>query len=72
MKYFKRLPLKTHTVCYIEGSFFLFRATPAAYGSSQARAQIRAAAASLHHSQSNTRSKPHLQSTSNLAATLGP
>ena len=31
-----------------------------ACGSSQARDRIRAAAASLHHSQSNTRSKPHL------------
>ena len=30
--------------------YFLFRATPAAYGSSQARSRIGAAAASLHHS----------------------
>ena len=33
--------------------FFLFRAEPAAYGSSQVRGQIGAAAASLHHSHSN-------------------
>ena len=36
-----------------EGLFFffcLFRATPVAYGSFQARGRIRAAAASLHHS----------------------
>ena len=36
--------------------FFLFRATPTAYGSSQARGGIGAVAASLHHSHSNTRS----------------
>ena len=40
--------------------FFLFRAAPTAYGSSQARGQIRATAAGLHHSHSNVRSKPHL------------
>ena len=34
--------------------FCLFRAVPVAYGSSQARGQIRAVAASLHHSHSNT------------------
>ena len=33
---------------------------PAVYGISQARSLIGAAAASLHHSQSNTRSKPYL------------
>ena len=33
-----------------------------AYGSSQARGQIGAAAVSLHHSHSNTGSEPHLQS----------
>ena len=37
----------------------LFRAAPTAYGS-QARDQIRAAAASLHHSPSTARSEPHL------------
>ena len=36
--------------------FLLFRAVPVTYGSSQARGQIRAAAASLHHSHSNARS----------------
>ena len=39
--------------------FFLFRAAPAAYGSSHVRGQIRAEAAGLHHSQSNTRSLTH-------------
>ena len=44
------------------GNFFvfcLFKATPAAYGSSQARGRIRAIAASLHHSHSNARSLTH-------------
>ena len=40
-----------------------FRAASAAYGSSQARGQIWPAAASLHHSPSNARLKPHLQPT---------
>ena len=52
--------------------FCLFRATPAAYGSAQARGQIGAAAASLHHSHSNTGSQPHLQPTPQLAARLDP
>ena len=39
---------------------FLFKAEPTAYGSSQARRPIGAAAASLHHSHRNTRSGPHL------------
>ena len=38
-------------------SFHLFRATPMAYGGSQARGQIRAETAGLYHSHSNTRSK---------------
>ena len=45
------------------GSFFgvlLSRATPAAYGGSQARGQIGATASSLHHSHSNARSEPCL------------
>ena len=45
---------------WVEDSFFffnLFRATSAAYGSSQARGQIRAVAAS--HSHRNVGSKPH-------------
>ena len=44
--------------------FFLFfflvfgRASPAAYGGSQARNPVRAVAAGLHHSHSNARSEP--------------
>ena len=51
---------------------FLFRAAPAAYGSSQAKGRIRAAADGLHHSHSYARSEPHLQNMLQLAATLDP
>ena len=40
--------------------YLLFRAAPAAYGGSQARGQIRAIAAGLHHSHSNARSERRL------------
>ena len=43
-----------------------------AYGGSQARGQIRATVASLHQSQSNTRSKPCLQPTPQLMAMPDP
>ena len=43
--------------CFV---LFFTWATPMAYGGSQARGLIRAIAASLHHSHSNTRSKPRL------------
>ena len=52
--------------------FLLFRATPVACESSQARGPIRATAASLHHSYSNAGSKPHLQPTPQLVATPDP
>ena len=52
--------------------FFFFRAAPTVYRSSQARGRIRAVAASLHHSHSNARSKPHLQPTPQLMATPNP
>ena len=41
-------------------SFLLFRAAPEAYGASQARGLIRATAASLYHSHSNSGSEPCL------------
>ena len=50
----------------------LFRAIPEAYGSSQARGQIRATAASPHHNHSNTRYKLCLQPTLHFMATLDP
>ena len=52
--------------------FFLFRAMPKEYGSSQAKGQIRATAAGLRHSHShsnNTGSKPLLCLTPQLMAT---
>ena len=52
--------------------FLLFRATPAAYGSSQVRGQIGAAGASLHHSHSNSGLELHLQPTPQLTATPDP
>ena len=51
--------------------FLLFRAAPSAYGGSQARGQIGAAAASLHHSHSHAGSEPHLRPTPQLMATPG-
>ena len=51
---------------------WLFRAVPIAYGGSQARGPIGAAAAGLHHSHSSTRSKPCLWPTSQVMATLDP
>ena len=53
---------------------FFFRATSTAYGSSQARILlgIRAAAAGLRYSYSNSRSEPHLQPAPQLVATPDP
>ena len=44
---------------YLFSLFVFSRVAPTAYGGSQARGQIGAAAASLHHSHSNTRSLTH-------------
>ena len=44
-------------------------AAPAAYGGSQARGQIAAAAAGLHHSHSSVGSKMHLWPTPQITAT---
>ena len=52
-------------------SFWLFRATPAVYGGSQARGPIRGVAASLHHSHSNPRSKLCLWPTPQLTGNAG-
>ena len=51
-------------------SFVLFRATPAAYGGSQAKGRIRDTAASHSHSHSHARSELCLQPTPQLTATL--
>ena len=52
--------------------FVLSRATPEAYGGSQAKGPIRPTAAGLHHSHSNMGSEPHLQTSPELTATLDP
>ena len=52
--------------------FYVFRAAPMAYGSSQARGQIRVVAASLYHSHSNVGSEPRLRPTLQLMATPDP
>ena len=57
--------------------FFLFffassRAAPTAYGGSQARGQIGAVAAGLHHSHSHTRSEPCLRPPPQLMAMPDP
>ena len=49
--------------------FIFSRATPAAYGGSQARILIGAIAAGLRHSHSNVGSEPCLQPTPQLMAT---
>jgi len=52
--------------------FFFFRAAPTAYGGSQAKGRIGAAAAGLHHSHSSARLKPRLRPTPQLTATQDP
>ena len=52
--------------------YLLFRAVPMAYGSSQDRGWIGAAAMSLYHSQSNEGSKTHLWPTPQLTAMPDP
>ena len=52
--------------------FFLLRVALVAYGGSQAKGGIRAAAASLHQSHTNARAEPHVQPTPQLMATPDP
>ena len=69
-----------HTAAYGIILFFFFLsfffaisgAAPAAYGGSQARGQIRAVAAGLHHSHSNAESQPCLQPTPQFTAMPDP
>ena len=69
----------THIFFFSSSSFFFFffffcflEPTPVAYGSRQARGQIRATAAGLHHSHSKAESKLCLQPTPLLMAMLDP
>ena len=74
---FASLKLKTHTIhlnflfCFVFCPFAFSRATPVAYGGSQA-GLIRAVATSLHHSHSNEGSEPHLRPTPQLTAMPDP
>ena len=52
--------------------FCLFRAASVAYGSSQARSQVRAVANSICHSHRNVESEPCLWQTQQLMATPDP
>ena len=52
--------------------FLLFRAVPVAYGGSQARGPVGAAAARLHHSHSIAGSELHLRCAPQPTATLDP
>ena len=51
---------------------FVFRVVPAAYGGSQARGQISAAAAGLHHRHSHAGSEPRLSPARQLMAMPDP
>ena len=57
---------------FLSFCFVLFRATPMAYASSQARGPTGAAVAGLCHSHSNAGSEPHLQPTPQLMAMPDP
>ena len=61
-----------HFKCTFLSSFCLFRASPAAYGASQARSPIGAVVTGLHHGHSNARSEPRLQPTPQLMAMPDP
>ena len=52
--------------------FFYFSDAPIAYGSSQARGQIGATDAGLHHSHRKAGSEPNLRPTPQLTAMPGP
>ena len=61
---------KRKKVGFFFGLFAISWAAPVAYGGSQARGRIGAVAASLCQSHSNAGSKPRLQPTPQLRATL--
>ena len=65
-------PLETGLFIYLKKIFFILRAAPVAHGNSQPRGQIRATAAGLCHSHSNTGSEPPLRPTSQLMAMPDP
>ena len=77
LKKIKNLNLVEQYSSYLYAShlfffFGLFRVTPTAYRNSQARGQIGAIAAGLHHSYSNARSKLRLRPAPQLMAMPDP
>ena len=72
LEFFLLFYLFIYLFTYLFIYFCLFRAALEVYGISQARGQIRAAAAGLNHSHSNARSELHLQPTSQLMAMSDP
>ena len=78
IRWFYRLILPNIQRTYTHHSFFfffffcLFRTTPMAYGGFHTSHLIGASTASLHHSHSNARSKPHVQPTPQLMAVANP
>ena len=62
--------VRNELIFFLFFSFFFLRATPAAYGNSQARDHTGATATSLHHSHRNVGSELHLRLTPPLTATL--
>ena len=72
--YSEIMPLFLFIFCYYYYCYcyyyYIFRVASAAFGSSQARDQIRATAANLCHSHSNARSELRLQPTAQLTATM--
>ena len=65
----KKLPCLPTIYLFYFMFFCLFRASPKAFGGSQARGRIRAVAAGLCHSYSQAGSKPRLQPTPQLTVT---
>ena len=72
MKAFQIVHSPYHVFQFFVFFFGLFRATPTAYGGSQARSLIRARAAGLRHSHSNARFEPRLQPIPQLTAMPNP
>ena len=70
-KFLNMLPYFLFNLIYLV-IVWLFRATPAVYGGSQARCQIGAVAASLHYSHSSAGCELHLQPTPQLMITPDP
>ena len=66
------LSVNNYSFAFFYFIFLLFRAAPAAYGSSQPRGLIGATAARLHHSHSNARSEPCLRAALQLTAMPDP